>query len=162
MANTTNSEYQPQPQARQAAISPKISSLLQREPSQQELEVARHLVEHSQSVQPTPPSQESHYPRDAMLSIQQMTEQQGAASPVRAHYDSNGSARAYPQPSPAPSAVSAATTNARRSPTVSNVPAGQQCRYVMCEVDCDDCANVTQAIVERPRRRFGGAHQLVL
>ncbi|CAK4030409.1 GATA factor SREP [Lecanosticta acicola] len=124
MANSS-AEYHPP--ARKTAISPSISSLLQREPSQQELEVARHLVEHSQSAQPPPPPpQEPQTSRDAMLSIQQMTDQQSAASSYQDYRESNGSPRPHAQ-SPAPSTVPISTTNARRSPTVSNVPAGQQC-----------------------------------
>jgi hypothetical protein len=105
-------------------VSPRISSLLHREPSQQELDVARHLVEHSQSAH--------HAVYDPQLSVDTQPNASRTTDQNRlpAHTsDYNPNATPTQQPSPGPS-NSGSVSSMRRSPTASAAPAGQMCRYV--------------------------------
>lgn len=106
-------------------LSPRIPALLQRQPSQQELDVARHLVEHSQSTH--------HSVYDPQLSVEpsqnasRMMDQSYASTAPSSEY--NMSVTPAPQPSPGPS-TSGSVSSTRRSPTAGAAPAGQMCRYV--------------------------------
>ncbi|SMY27953.1 unnamed protein product [Zymoseptoria tritici ST99CH_1A5] len=103
-------------------LSPRIPALLQRQPSQQELDVARHLVEHSQSTH--------HSVYDPQLSVEPS---QNASRTMDQSYASTAPSSEYnmsvtpaPQPSPGPS-TSGSVSSTRRSPTAGAAPAGQMC-----------------------------------
>lgn len=115
-------------QPRMRPLSPRIPALLQRQPSQQELEVARQLVEHSQSAYP---QYDPQLPGDSSRTMQQTSEQLGAALQGRDNgMNGNMQQQQQPQPSPGPSAAGS-TSSSRRSPATGLPPGGQMCRYAI-------------------------------
>lgn len=124
MANTTAdhpSAVRPKP------LSPRIPSLLQRQPSQQELEAAQHLVEHSKGAQHAAHPHEAGFSSHATThDTPQVARQQGSGV---LHSADDAAQQDSRRASPAPSSVSAAASS-RQSPMMTSLPpGGQQCRY---------------------------------
>ncbi|KAK4494084.1 hypothetical protein PRZ48_014382 [Zasmidium cellare] len=105
-------------------LSPRIPSLLQRQPSQQELEIAQHLVEHSKGPQASSHPHDVTNSSHATHDTPHVARQQGSGV---LHGVDDASQR-DPRASPAPSSISAAASS-RTSPmtTTSLPPGGQQC-----------------------------------
>lgn len=123
MANTTAdhpSAVRPKP------LSPRIPSLLQRQPSQQELEAAQHLVEHSKGAQHAAHPQEATISSHATHDSPQVARHQGSGV---LHGTDDVARQGSRRASPAPSSASA-VADSRQSPMMTSLPpGGQQCRY---------------------------------
>ena len=107
------------------AASSSMPIQLNREPSQQELEVARQLIEHSQSI----PSQQSQEALRANAYAQDGSSYEGESSnglSPQEHHDLGDSVQEYSQPYPS---MQTMTPTQRRSPASGLVPGGQMCRY---------------------------------
>lgn len=123
MANASASPAPPRPKG----LSPRMANLLHREPSQQELEAARQLVEHSQSVTMQAPAQDPQ-------SSQTASNQNQTSTPFQHGYREASEYPSSTQGSPVVSLASAPIMQpSRTSPSaMSNMstPGGQMCRYV--------------------------------
>ena len=120
MANTSTSATTTKP------FSPRMANLLQ-SPSQQELEAARQLVEHSQAHVPaTQEMQQSH-----TLPTQHQHEHSGSFA--HGYRDANDYAQSVQSSLAVPLASAPIMQPSRTSPSAMNsmtTPGGQMCRYV--------------------------------
>lgn len=114
------------------SFSPRIPTLLQREPSQQDLEVARHLVDYSAQSSMSAPQQQQPRSSDAIGEMQQ-THPQHDSRPYEQNYPGvSPDSQQYQATSPAMSSISGPASVSRASPNMTNsLPAGQICRYVV-------------------------------
>jgi hypothetical protein len=113
--------------ANRTALSPGVSTQLNREPSQQELEVAQHLIEHSQGV---PVQQPRETYAEEGFSQHAEGEQRENGGVVEGHHDLRDSLQAFHQAYPTSQAVQGAPLPHRRVPPSGAMPGGQMCRYV--------------------------------
>ncbi|UJO20655.1 GATA-type transcription factor [Fulvia fulva] len=110
-------------------FSPRIATLLQREPSQQDLEVARHLVDYSAQPSMSAPRQQ-HQPRssDAIGELRQTPTQHDSRPYEHTFPGASPSAHQYQATSPAMSSSSGPSSVSRASLSMTNsLPAGQVC-----------------------------------
>lgn len=126
MAAPTNEETQV---ATRPRLSPSLPTQLNREPSQQELEVARHLIEHSQGVSGAQQGREQ-FPVAA--STEQMGHGEGEPRENGVHHDLGDvqafTAQRYPSPSQAGQGAGMQPQQ-QRMVASGTVPGGQMCRY---------------------------------
>jgi GATA-binding protein, other eukaryote len=118
-------ESEDQPAATQGAQSPTFPTQLHREPSQQELEAAQHLIEHSQGV-PVQPSRESWAVAENGDEAYVDGEPREDGSDV--HHDLSD-VQAFAQSYPDPQMMQTTLTQ-QRPPPPSMTPGGQMCRFV--------------------------------
>lgn len=128
MAAATNEEAQV---ATRPRMSPSLPTQLNREPSQQELEVAQHLIEHSQGVSATQPGRDA-YP--AASSVEQAgpgesERRENGASDVHHDLRDVQAFTAQRYPSPSQSGQGASMPQQPRMVPSGTVPGGQMCRY---------------------------------
>lgn len=139
--------------ARPKGFSPRMANLLQREPSREELEAARQLVEHSQRIHPEVVAQQ-----ESQTSQTRTSPKQQAATPY--HSNSHGEAQQsvqYTQASPVPSVATIATSTSRKSPTApNNTAGGQQCRCALLfKHMLQNCVNTVLVIAVQQRLHYG-------
>lgn len=116
-------------------FSPRMANLLHREPSQQELEAARQLVEHSQAH--VPAAQEMQPSHTSPIQHQH----QHSKSFSRDYRDANEYAQTVQGSSAVPLASAPIMQPSRTSPSAMNsmtTPGGQMCRYVFIATAPDD------------------------
>ena len=104
-----------------------LPSGLNREPSQQELEVARQLIEHSKSI-PAQQTPESHVARDHQPGEQRSNGEASSRVSNEEHHDLDDSLQSYVNPYP--SSVNVTSTELRAPSSGVPTISGQMCRYV--------------------------------
>jgi GATA-binding protein, other eukaryote len=119
-------ESEDQPAPTQAEQSPNFPTQLHREPSQQELEAAQHLIEHSQGV-PVQPSRELWAAAENGDEAYVGGEPREDGSDV--HHDLSD-VQAFAQSYPDPQMMQTPLPE-RRPPPPSMTPGGQMCRLVI-------------------------------
>jgi hypothetical protein len=110
----------------------RLPTQLNRELSQQELDAAQQLIEHSQSIP------RRHSPESAQGGEQMQDARSGEGGengvPSQEHHDLSDSMLGYQRPSPYPSAPpvqdSDMTPGQQRAQSNPSTPGGQMCRYV--------------------------------
>ena len=127
MANTASAN---QSTVAGAAMPSNLPSQLQRAPSEQELEIARHLIEHSQS-QPAVQLVESQRINGYMQEVRSAGSELGSDISNHEHHDLNDSLQGFAQPyGDAQGMQSSSTPTQRRQPSSGAIPpGGQMCRY---------------------------------
>lgn len=109
---------------------PNVPTQLNREPSQQELEAAQHLIEHSQSIQQRQPSESRQSDENARYAERDGDERSNGA-PNYAHHDLSDSLQGFTPPYPSAQPQSNTVPIQRRQPANGMTPGGQMCRYVL-------------------------------
>lgn len=121
---TTESELMPTPAG---TIGPSsMPTQLNREPSQQELEVAQQLIEHSQSVPQRPPFDSLRSDEHAQT-VHDAGESQINGAPSSDHHDLSDSVHGYPSPYLSGSQRDNTTPTQRRTPASGPTPGAQVC-----------------------------------
>ena len=105
----------------------KAPSGLNREPSQQDLEVARQLIEHSQSIPAQQQMLELHAAKEYQRGGHSENSESSSGLSNQEHHDLDDSSHEYTQPYPSPLNV---TLTERTTPSSGGAAVGgQMCRY---------------------------------
>ena len=110
-------------------MSPKIADLLQREPSQQELEVARQLVEHSQSIQHATATSDAQLQAESAYGGLGKEDERDGNVRSEERRDAVDSPQRYTQGSSGALAVQDVAPSPQGNSSQGGAPEGQMCRY---------------------------------